>query len=229
MTTDAVHVDRAETELFRKAKPSRRRTWLGVAVAVALTAAAATWWLRPGSDLTDQLGIRPTTTYETFPLDANQPFSLGDIVIRDASAEVEILEIEPLASANVEYLGAFTVWPRDLIDYGAIGYAGPGFPAPAQRTNHPATGVVVPAEELTFVPSFLDAAPPLTVTLGFRIREGVVGAVNGLILTYRVGDKVVRQHVREALIACVKPQKSCVPGDGSDTDAVLRDLGILRD
>lgn len=209
----------------------KRLTIIGLALTMLVLAAL---WLRPEGKLTEPPLLRPLTTYTTYPLDPEQArFSLGAIYIRDPGAEVEILEVKPLHSANVDYLGAFAVWPSDLPDGGFAGSSGEGFPSPEQRRHHPAFGVVVPAEEFDHIPKGWDRPAPLTVTAGFRIREGTRGAMNGLLLVYRVGDRVVREHVRQAMIACVEPLKDCSPdepADGSDaSNSYLSDLGLIKD
>ncbi|MGQ0631438.1 MAG: hypothetical protein ACT4P1_10365 [Sporichthyaceae bacterium] len=181
---------------------------------------------RSGEDLRTVPRIAPATVYELVPFAAGTAFSTSDIAIRDSGEDIEVLDIIPLMSANVDFLGAVAIWPRDLQDYGAVGYTGPGFPGPDQQINRPAIGTVVPAAEMRFVPEFLGSVPHLTIPVGFRIREGNRGAVNGLVVVYRRGDDIVREHIRSAIIACVKPVKNCAPG--RDTDAILRELGLIE-
>ncbi|MGQ0624776.1 MAG: hypothetical protein ACT4PP_09050 [Sporichthyaceae bacterium] len=180
-----------------------------------------------GGDLRSVPRTTPATVYTLFPQEPGIPFSLSALSLKQLGEDVEILDVLALTSPNVEFLGTFAVWPSDLLEYGAVAYTGSGFPHKNQRVNHPAIGTVVPAAEFDFVPRFLGTAAPLTITAGFRIREGSVGAVNGLVVVYRRGDDIVREHVRSAVIACVKPMRDCGSQGGADETEILRELGLV--
>jgi hypothetical protein len=156
---------------------------------------------------------------------SNTNFSLGSLYINAPGQDVEVLSVEPLTSTNVEYLGAFTVWPRDM---GGADYSfGPGFPAPEQPHRHPAIGVVVPAAETAAVPPDLGKPLPLTVTTGYRIRSGDFGAVNGVRVTCRAGGHTHSQLFRIAVVACVKPNPCGTrPGQDHFGDDALAELGL---
>lgn len=207
-------------------RPDRWRLWIaaGLAVAVVAGGATAAMALRGGGD--DEL---PRQTPEaTFRLENMKPgkteFSLGAPNIVEAGKELRIISVKAAYSPNVEYLGAFAVWPRD---HGGITFAGgPGFPAPSQKAHHP-IDAVIPAAETAFIPAGQKGPQPVTVTLGFRLLSGA-GAVNGVTIVYKVDGATKREHFRYAVTGCVKPE----PCDYDDRDFntnLLRRYGLVKD
>ncbi|MGQ0464791.1 MAG: hypothetical protein ACT4QG_05680 [Sporichthyaceae bacterium] len=202
---DAYYPGEAPTGSGWRSRWTGRRVALVAGVALGLIAAATGGfvWSQNGGDAVAVQ--RPEVTFGLHPLDPGEKFSLGSMWIEDPGGDLEILEVRPITSPNVEYLGAITIWPRDYATSSLD--VGNGFPAPQQPHHHPAIGVVVPAAEFTYVDPKVGKPAALFVTAGFRIREGDVGAVNGVTVVYRVGGAVKRTHFRHAAIACVKPHR----------------------
>lgn len=206
----------------------RSSTGLRVAagiVGVVCATTAAAWWLASDDEPVDPAALRPTVTYASYPLRPGGAFTIGSLNIRTSGVDVEILEVRPYTSTNVEYLGSVAIWPRDMTGP-QIGFA-EGFPPAGQARHHSALGVVVPAAELTFRPPGHDEPADLFVAAGFRMREGTVGAVNGITVVYRAGNRNITEHFRQAAVACVRPKSNC-PSD-EELEPILRELGVLRD
>jgi hypothetical protein len=144
----------------------RKRVLPGVSIALVLVAGGGLAYFLAAD--TDNLGdrppeaVRPTTWFTLAPLEPGASFSLGTPRIGASGKPIEVLEVAPRYSANLEYVGAIAIWPRDL--------AGPGidvaasYPPQGQSRYHPAIGAPVPVAELSFVPTGYDSAPPLGIT-----------------------------------------------------------------
>jgi len=188
-----------------------------------VAAAGAGVWAMHGND--GSAGPDPEVIYGLEPMTAGATdFSMGDFAISAPGKDVQILSIKPLMSPNVDYLGAYVVWPRDAFGNAVAG--GPGFPFPDQTRRHP-IDEVIPAAETAYVPPGQSAAAPLTVTVGFRIRSGI-GAVNGVTITYQVVGKTHRQNFAQAVVGCVKPEACGKGGDANFNGEVLRRYGLVR-
>jgi hypothetical protein len=212
----------------QKRRPSRAIIVSLIAVLIAAVAGAGLW-LRHGGD--EFAVAEPTTGYKLFPMDPGKTeFFLGGLYLRQPGREVEIRDVKVLSSPNVEYLGAFTIWPRDYSANKLV--VGPGFPPSELKDRHPALGVKVPAAETGFMPADWSRPepPPLTVAVGFRVTSGDVGAVNGVRVVYTVNGTIKHEDFHHAVIACVKPN-TCKAPDGRISseynDEVLRRFGLL--
>jgi len=142
---------------------------------------------------------------------SNTSFSLGSPMIKEPGKRVQVVSVEPLMSPNLEYLGAFTVWPTDDELY-SIG--GPGWPDHNLPRRHPLTEEIPAAVTAArpFPPGSAETHAPVSVSMGFRIRSGDIGALNGVRINYRVNGKMHHEFFAHAVIACVKPN----PCDGPD-------------
>ncbi len=157
---------------------------------------------------------RPRRTFYVKLFPTEKAFTVSTLFIEGAAGkELEILEVRPLGSPNLAYLGAITVWPRNSRDSTFDG--GEGFPADAIRTYHPAIGQVIPASETGFTyPDEPGRPRPVLVNAGFRLTAGSVGFVNGVEVVYRVGNDRRSERARTAIIACMNPctERSAVEG-----------------
>lgn len=171
---------------------------------------------------------RPTTTaVGGFGLTENQrDFHLSFDIDRPGTT-IKVLEVQALTSPNVQYLGAVTVWPRDLPGSN-IGF-GPKYPPPKAKAVHPLTEEIPVAETLVMPAGFSEPAV-VHVVAGFRLLQGDVGAVNGVRVTYAADGKKTSNTWTVAAIGCVKP-KMCKGPTGSDDpdfeNRVLREAGLL--
>jgi hypothetical protein len=154
-------------------------------------------------------------------------FTMSSLYLYDLGKDVQIVEVKARTSPNVEYLGAFTVWPRDFPTNKYLG--GPDFPPARLKVRHP-IDETVPAAETTVLPEGYRKPPPLTVALGFRIASGDVGAVNGVRVIYKLGGKIKHHDFREAVIGCVQPNP-CQSQEGTDhsefEDQALRRFDLV--
>jgi hypothetical protein len=209
--------------------PTRRRVRVVALLSTAVIALAGmtSWWLffRSSDDLPHR---HPHVTYQLHPLSpADTSFTLGAMDIKEYGKTVQVLSVKALMSANVEYLGAYTVWARDKATSQLD--VGPGYPSPYQPQRHPLTEVV-PAAEMSVKASGQDPVPlPLNVVLGFRVRSGDLGAVNGVRVTYRANGKLHHQYFPYSVIACVEPNPCHAPNDGDSQDwwdQVFYQLGL---
>ena len=65
---------------------------------------------------------------------------------------------------------------------------GPGFPQKRVKVHHP-IHEIVPASETAYREDG-DVQWDVTIEAGFRLVSGEIGAVNGIQITYQVGDRV---------------------------------------
>lgn len=211
-----------------------RKGVAGVALLVLLAVGGALiWWRAAAGTSLETTGARiggemilPRTTTD---------FTMGQIYIERPGSEVEVLEVKPRTSPNVQYLGAFTVWPRDLPDNNV----GSSYQFPPRQpfdlaARHPLSEVV-PALETAHIPAGdFTRPPPVGIFAGFRIVSGSVAAVDGIEVVYRVDGRKVREYFDQVLFACVKPDPcSDAPDDDLSSDEwrdeTLRQFGLLRD
>lgn len=213
-----------------------RRALAAGAVLVTLAVAGSLLWWRSTAD--EALPINGASVGAVMILPKNQPdFTMGLFLIERPGAEVTVVEVKPYTSPNVEFLGAFTVWPRDEPDNKL--QASRGFPPTPPRSHfdpavrHP-LGEVIPATETAHIPDDPDFTrpPPVRVMAGFRIRSGDVAAVKGVEIEYRVNGKRVRELFDHEIIACVDPSPCEPPAGMSESawqDQILRQFGLLRE
>jgi hypothetical protein len=191
---------------------ARRRRLLAAALALALGAGGGGWWLHRNEDALPRTA--PHSYFILPPMDPGRTdFEVGELFIHEKGKAVEILRVEALTSANVHYLGAVAVWPRDLGSQPLPGVLD-GYPTPEQPKYHPAFGVVAPAEEVDYTLPGQMESRPLVVEAGFRLAAGDMGGLNGIRLTYRVGNKIKRSYFHVAVIVCVKPNRCGGSGEG---------------
>jgi hypothetical protein len=171
---------------------------------------------------------RPTTTaVGGFGLTQTQrDFHLSFDIDRPGST-IQVVDVQALTSPNVEYLGAVTVWPRDLPGAN-IGF-GPKYPPPKAKAVHPLS-VKIPAPETLFVPKGFGEPATVQVVTGFRLLSGDIGATNGVRVTYEADGKKATDTWTVAAIACLKPVSCKGPTGSDDPDfehRVLTEAGLL--
>jgi hypothetical protein len=210
--------------------PKRRRRLILAAVATVTAAAiGGGLLLRGGGDGSGLVPTDPDLTYG-MPLEPqdNATFTLAMIYLRHPGREVKILEVEPLTSPNIEYLGAFTVWPRDFSNNKLS--IGPGFPPPELKVRHE-LGETVSAAETAFISTVSNKNVPLAVAVGFRLASGDLGAVNGIMVTYSLDGKRTSEIIRQAAIVCTGAPRCERPPEGvseaENADKILRQFGLL--
>lgn len=201
----------------------RRRRWQALAAALAMVAAVAGIAIGANGGGEDLPRTPPRTAYGLYdkkPGDTD--FSMGLLPISEPGKTVQILEAKALFTDNVEYLGAYTVWPRDFVPPPGVGE---GFPYPDHAVRHQLTEPIPAAETALLDPEELQSIP-IIVTLGFRILSGR-GGVNGIHLTYKVNGKTKRQYFSQGAIGCVKPLR-CEGNNLRLDSQVFRELGLVR-
>ncbi|MGQ0464931.1 MAG: hypothetical protein ACT4QG_06385 [Sporichthyaceae bacterium] len=201
----------------------RGQALLAVSAVAASSVGVLAWTGRGG----EELPLRnPRVEYLLHPMEPGKTeFSMGDFQILAPGKKVQILSVKALTSPNVEYLGAYAVWPRDQYR-GRLSFA-PGYPDEDQTHRHPVEEVV-PASETDHVSPTDGMLEPLTVTLGFRVRSGM-GGVNGISVVYKVNGKTKREYLGVAAVACVKPLTCEENGKPVDVVTALRQLGLVRE
>lgn len=218
----------------RIAEAVRRSSWrlrLGVlALAVTIVASGIgvwTWWSGRVGELSAQ---HPRFTYGGVVMNKDLEFSLGLMHLEHPGKDVTVVSVEALTSPNVEYLGAFTIWPRDLPgdQFSVV----PGFP-PKYGTapRHQLSEVVSATETAVIIPGYSDKPPGVSVVAGFRLLSGDIGAMNGIRVTYKVGTKTTREVFRYAAIACLpacKERKDWKPRNDF-SERTLRSFNLLPD
>lgn len=201
-----------------------RRRWQALVAALALAASAGAVFAGTRGDSEDLPRNSPQTTYGFNEMEPGAEFSMGGVRIFEPGKTVQIVSATALASTNLEYLGAYTVWPRDYVPPPG---AYEGFPYSDQKVRHELTEPIPASETARFDPDF-PTSVPITVTLGFRILSGSRVGVNGIHLTYKVNGKTKRQYFSDAMIGCVKPL-NCEHNSSTDDKDTLRDLGLVRE
>lgn len=171
---------------------------------------------------------RPTTTaVGGFGLTEDQRNFHLSFDIDRPGATIRVLEVEALTSPNVQYLGAVTVWPRDLPGAN-IGF-GPKYPPPKAKTVHPLSEEI-PATETLVVPAGFSEPAVVHVVTGFRLLRGEIGAVNGVRVTYEADGKKSTDTWTVAAIGCLRPKDCEGPTGSEDPDfenRVLTEAGLL--
>lgn len=195
-------------------RKASRPLWAAVLAIVFAAAAGFGFWSHgrgPGGPEV----YYPAVDFTLHPLEpAATSFTLGAISITEPGQDVQVLSVRPIYSDNLDYLGAFTVWPRDQRD-SSLG-VGPGFPAKEQPHRH-SFDELVPAAETEFGITNTDPLPyPLTISIGFRVRTGDRALLDAVDVTYRAGSVVKHMLVKNAVIACVAPRNCAQPGNESD-------------
>lgn len=202
--------------VFDTKPPSPRgRQALVIALAASLLAGsvAAAWWVR-------RVPIeRGWSSYGGVlePLDPKNPtFSEASVWFEDPKGDVQILAVEPRTSPNVEFLGAYTVWPRSRAGTGHDTMVGLGFPLEDQlKHGTHRFDERIPHSEFEKVadPAWRYAS----LTVGLRIASGDVGVLDGILVTYRIGnDKKRKAFFHHSILGCVKPH----PCDGPDKNGL---------
>lgn len=219
-----------DSEEIEYSAPARVRQAIVLAVALVclITGAGITAWLTrngPEEFPLQRPGIGFTSA-ELVPGDAR--FSFGSLYLLDPGADVQILKVEPRMSSNVEYLGAYVRWPGKL--YGSTG--GPFYPNPREpkRYRH-SLNEVIPASVFRAESTRIGRPSRAGITAGFRVVSGDVGAVNGILVTYRVGNQTKRQYFSQSVVGCIKPNPCRDPDDprADYEQIVLRRFGLLPD
>ncbi|MGQ0623712.1 MAG: hypothetical protein ACT4PP_03515 [Sporichthyaceae bacterium] len=216
----------------RIAEAVRRSSWrlrFGVltliSVIVVSGVAGASWWSEKVGDLTPQ---RPRITYIGVVVTKNAEFSIGLMNLNHPGKNLTVLKVEALTSPNVEFLGAFTVWPRDAPE-NKVG-AQPGFPPKTVESFHSIDERVPASETAVILPGYSETPPPLEVAAGFRLASGDVGAVNGIRVTYRVGNESMSEVFRYAAIVCIPDCKKRADWSEDDfSERTLRRFNLLPD
>jgi hypothetical protein len=169
---------------------------------------------------------RPTTTHGGIAITQQAPeFHIG-VGLEFPGSTIQIIDVQAHTSPNVDFLGAVAVWPRDIKKFN-VG-AGTGYPPPNVKGSHPISEPV-PATETLFAPKGFGGPGEVSVAAGFKLREGEIGAMNGIRIIYEVDGKRMTEDSAQAGIACLP--KSCDRPDGSDTTdfntRILREAGLL--
>lgn len=223
-----------ETWDERIASAVRRSSWrvrlgaLAIALAVTVSGFGAwDWWSGRVGDLSPQ---RPRFTYGGVVMNKDLTFSIGLMHLEHPGKDVTVVKVEALTSSNVEYLGAFTTWPRDMREnkFSAM----PGFPPKyVKAPRHPLNELVPSAETSVILPNYSATPPPVSVVAGFRLVSGDIGAMNGIRVTYKVGNKTMRETFRYAAIVCIPDcdkRKDWKP-ENDFSERTLRRFNLLPD
>lgn len=197
----------------------------GLVVATALLFSSAGCARSESSDAFEL--SRPTTTYTGFAIsEQSRDFHVA-VGLDHPGSTIQIIDVKAHTSRNVEYLGAVTVWPRDLERYN-IG-AGVGYPPESVKRTHPISEPVPPAETL-FEPRGFGEPGAVAVVAGFRLASGDIGAMNGIRVVYEVDGKRMIEDSSQAGIACLRPKQCEGPGGLDDPEfekRVLFEAGLL--
>jgi hypothetical protein len=211
--------------------PKRRRNQRllaasGVLVLIAAGAGAALI-ASHSSDGSSFPLTKPQATYTGFAVTTQAPDFFVGVDLSHPGSVIQVRDVQAHTSANVDFLGALTVWPRQIKKL-SVG-AGLGFPPADVLGTHPLREPV-PAAETLFEPKGFHAPGPVTVVAGFRLRTGEIGAMNGIRVEYTVDGHRKTKDSPQAGIACLKPK--CGGGaTGSDSPEfdtrILREAGLL--
>jgi hypothetical protein len=195
-----------------------------VVLAVLATVAAT---VQLSADRTVRLGTDPDFLHDPVIVSTAKPeFSSAALYLDEEKADVTILSVTPLTTANVQYIGARSIWPSGLAHYGNWQVPGRGFPRPQVKDSHAITETI-PAAEAGYVDGF-GHHKWVILEAGFRLTSGDVGAINGIEVVYRAGDRLVHKVYRSAVLVCFQTEK-CEDDNlqrlGEDT---LAALGLIR-
>ncbi|MGQ0845274.1 MAG: hypothetical protein ACT4QF_14195 [Sporichthyaceae bacterium] len=166
-----------------------------------------------------------TAAFQLKPLSPEKPdFTIGAVDILEPGKQIEIVELRPIGTPNVAYLGAITVWPRDK---DSSTEAALGFPGKGVDRYHQAIGTVVPAAETAFKDPGQESPHPLWVGAGFRLLSGTVGGVFDVEVSYRVDGVERTRRAGATFLVCTSP---CEGNKYKDVNAwaevVRKDLGV---
>lgn len=218
------------TRLVTKlSRSSHRARILVVVLSLALLSGGAgvvAWTLKGDDALTPQ---RPRTTGVGISMDKAAKFSLGLMHLEHPGKDITVIKVEALTSPNIEYLGAFTTWPRDMPGNQFSGVD--GFPPRyVKAPRHPLGEVIPAAETAVILPGYSETPPPVSVVAGFRLASGDIGAVNGIRVTYKVGTTTMSETFRYAVIACRPACNKRADFDENDfSERTLRRFDLLPD
>lgn len=202
---------------------STRRRLAAIAIAVAIVAVLGAC----GSDGDGPLKpSRPTTTaVGSLGITETQRNFHVSVDIHRPGSTIKVLDVQALTSPNVEYLGAVTVWPRDLPGVN-IGF-GPKYPPPKAKAVHE-LGEEIPAAETLIAVKPFTQPPPVNVVAGFRLLDGDIGAMNGVKVTYEADGKKSTDTWTVAAIACsMTCQESKESEDPDFEKRTLSEAGLL--
>lgn len=217
-------------------EPTRAQLWwdrwlwplasVVLAITVIATSVGVTLWTQ--RDTTTQLGDLPEYIENDVPVDKKGDFSFAMMYIEEPGKDVQIVNVTPLTSSNVQFLGASTIWPRTK-PYGMQG-RGPGYPLEGAVELH-AAAETIPASETSYIDGPQRSTPdPITVIAGFRLLSGEIGAFNGVQLTYIADGKTVRRVYDYAALLCHKQENCWAPETTTAlhwSENVLRDFGLV--
>lgn len=198
-------------------------TGVTIIVAVLVSTIAATLWFTHDADR-NRLGTMPEFFWQSVAVDRGAgEFSIQAMYIEAPGEDVTILSVTPLTSANVEYLGSIAVWPRDFPAEWQV--TGPGFPQKRVQVSHP-IHEPIPASETAYAERG-SVQWDVTIEAGFRLVSGDIGAVNGIQITYKVGDRVMREVFNRATLACF--DKNVCTGDfeADNREELLDQMGLI--
>jgi hypothetical protein len=202
-----------------------RLYWITAPVIVTLILIATVVGTIRLTDNDNRLGTMPDQFWRSVEVNRNAgEFSIQAMYIEAPGDDVTILNVTPLTSANVEYLGAVAIWPRDFPTEWQV--TGPGFPQKRVKVHHP-IHETIPATETAFREQG-DVQWDVTIEAGFRLVSGEIGAVNGIQITYKVGDRVMREVFKRATLACF--DMNVCNGDfgvAGGREELLDEMGLL--
>lgn len=208
--------------------PMRRPRWAvaaTVVIGVMLAGLAAAVVVVRDRQADAAFAQQPDLVLTTSPLPAGTPFTLGSMFLANPQRlDLEILAVTPHVSDNVEVLGALALFPLPQRHVGVTGASGfpPEHPDPRIQLQ-PATGRVFPGAETR-----LDSdgnGEAIEIFVGMEARSGPVGGLNGVTVTYRLGQQVHERSFPYAVIMCVGQE----PCERLDEEQTLIDLHLLGD
>jgi hypothetical protein len=208
---------------IRPASRRRRRLIAAMAAAAVGMGSYGAWALQRDDNVFPLEA--PRVSYATDQLAPKDPrFSLAALLIEDPGADVEIIDVQARTSSNVKVLGAYAMWPNK--PYPQAG--GPSFPIAEQPKKYRhAVGQPIPASVFRKATAKLGKKSFASVTVGFRIVEGKIGAVNGVLVTYRVDGRTKHQFFSQSLVGCIKPVKCTGTAGLANSNTVLEHFGLL--
>jgi hypothetical protein len=206
---------------------AKSRCWAGGGIGTLALAASLSACGSGDGDHSLQPARPTTTAVGGFGLTETQRDFHLSFRIERAGANLRVLDVQALTSPNIEQLGAVTVWPKDLPGKN-MGF-GPNYPPADAKAVH-ALSEEIPAAETVVVPKPFTMPPAVYVVTGFRLKDGDIGAVNGVRVTYEADGNRTSDTWTVAAIACEK-QMMCMGTAGSDDpdfeSRVLGDAGLL--
>lgn len=181
-------------------------------------------------------GLKPATYGDLEQVQVTstkREFSIGVGWLRYPGEDIQVLNVSALTSSNLDYIGASTVWPREIDRPSGFGA---GFLVRGLKIRHP-VGEMVPARETAWIEYTGQAPEAVRVLASFRLRSGDLAGINGLMMTYRVGGRTKTEVLNSAAIVCLSPKLAkdlltgeChVPADAPNdwVDQALYGFGLL--